>query len=68
MFYTLGLPYQTYLLLQLQGAKVKVCGPTTLIPRYISSLGVEVETNLKKALEWCDVANVFTCTTRTNGY
>ena len=44
--------------LQLQGAKVKVCGPTTLIPRYISSLGVEVETDLKKALEWCDVANV----------
>ncbi|CAM1346691.1 aspartate carbamoyltransferase catalytic subunit [Tenacibaculum crassostreae] len=44
--------------LQLQGAKVKVCGPTTLIPRYISTLGVEVETNLKKALEWCDVANV----------
>ncbi|KAB1159809.1 aspartate carbamoyltransferase catalytic subunit [Tenacibaculum aiptasiae] len=44
--------------LQLQGAKVKVCGPTTLIPRYITSLGVEVETNLKKALEWCDVANV----------
>ncbi len=44
--------------LQLQGAKVKVCGPTTLIPKYISSLGVEVETDLKKALEWCDVANV----------
>tara|TARA_B100000767_G_scaffold166818_1_gene156199 strand:+ start:2101 stop:3030 length:930 start_codon:yes stop_codon:yes gene_type:complete len=44
--------------LQLQGAKIKVCGPTTLIPKYISSLGVEVETNLKKALEWCDVANV----------
>ena len=44
--------------LQLQGAKVKVCGPTTLIPKYISNLGVEVETNLKKALEWCDVANV----------
>ena len=44
--------------LQLQGAKVKVCGPTTLIPKYITSLGVEVETNLKKALEWCDVANV----------
>ncbi|MBE7647992.1 aspartate carbamoyltransferase catalytic subunit [Tenacibaculum finnmarkense genomovar finnmarkense] len=44
--------------LQLQGAKVKVCGPTTLIPRYITSLGVEVETDLKKALEWCDVANV----------
>ena len=44
--------------LQLKGAKVKVCGPTTLIPKYISSLGVEVETDLKKALEWCDVANV----------
>lgn len=44
--------------LQLQGARVKVCGPTTLIPKYITSLGVEVETNLKKALAWCDVANV----------
>ncbi len=44
--------------LKLQGASVKVCGPTTLIPKYISSLGVEVETNLKKALQWCDVANV----------
>ncbi len=44
--------------LQLQGAQVKVCGPTTLIPKYISSLGVEVENDLKKALEWCDVANV----------
>ena len=44
--------------LKLQGAEVKVCGPTTLIPRYITSLGVEVETNIKKALEWCDVANV----------
>ena len=44
--------------LQLQGAEVKVCGPTTLIPKYISSLGVEVEANLKKALDWCDVANV----------
>jgi|TARA_B100000795_G_scaffold67616_1_gene46539 aspartate carbamoyltransferase catalytic subunit len=44
--------------LQLQGAQVKVCGPTTLIPKHIASLGVSVETNLKKALEWCDVANV----------
>ena len=44
--------------LQLQGASVKICGPTTLIPKYITSLGVSVETNLKKALEWCDVANV----------
>ena len=44
--------------LKLQGADVKVCGPTTLIPKYISSLGVSVETNIKKALKWCDVANV----------
>ncbi|MCK5815159.1 MAG: aspartate carbamoyltransferase catalytic subunit [Flavobacteriaceae bacterium] len=44
--------------LKLQGAEVKVCGPTTLIPKYITSLGVEVETNLQKALNWCDVANV----------
>ncbi len=44
--------------LQLQGAEVMVCGPTTLIPKYISSLGVKVEHNLKKALEWCDVANM----------
>ena len=44
--------------LKLQGAEVKVCGPTTLIPKHIASLGVKVETNIKKALEWCDVANV----------
>ena len=44
--------------LKLQGAEVMVCGPTTLIPKYISSLGVLVEHNLKKALEWCDVANM----------
>ena len=44
--------------LKLQGAEVKVCGPTTLIPKHIESLGVGVETNIKKALEWCDVANV----------
>lgn len=44
--------------LKLQGADVKVCGPKTLIPKHIKSLGVEVETNLKKALKWCDVANV----------
>jgi aspartate carbamoyltransferase catalytic subunit len=44
--------------LQLQGAEVKVCGPTTLIPKHIESLGVQIETNLRKALEWCDVANV----------
>ena len=44
--------------LKLQGAEVKVCGPKTLIPKHIESLGVSVETNLKKALEWCDVANM----------
>lgn len=44
--------------LQMQGAEVKVCGPKTLIPKYIDSLGVKVESNLRKALEWCDVANM----------
>ena len=44
--------------LKLQGAEIKVCGPKTLIPKYIESLGVSVEYDLKKALEWCDVANV----------
>jgi aspartate carbamoyltransferase catalytic subunit len=40
------------------GAEVMVCGPATLIPRHIASLGVRVEHNLLKALEWCDVANM----------
>jgi aspartate carbamoyltransferase catalytic subunit len=44
--------------LQMLGAEVKVCGPKTLIPRYIESLGVKVESSLRKALEWCDVANM----------
>lgn len=44
--------------LQLQGAEVMVCGPKTLIPKYIDKLGVKVETNLIKALKWCDVANM----------
>jgi aspartate carbamoyltransferase catalytic subunit len=44
--------------LQKLGAEVMVCGPTTLMPKYISSLGVKVEHNLRKALEWCDVANM----------
>jgi aspartate carbamoyltransferase catalytic subunit len=44
--------------LQKMGAEVMVCGPATLLPKYISSLGVLVETNLRKALEWCDVANM----------
>jgi aspartate carbamoyltransferase catalytic subunit len=44
--------------LQMQGAEVKVCGPKTLIPKHIESIGVTVESNLRKALEWCDVANM----------
>jgi aspartate carbamoyltransferase catalytic subunit len=40
------------------GAEVMVCGPTTLIPKYINALGVKVEHNLVKALNWCDVANM----------
>jgi aspartate carbamoyltransferase catalytic subunit len=44
--------------LQKLGATVKVCGPKTLIPKYIEKLGVEVETNFIKALNWCDVANM----------
>ncbi|MFD2727559.1 aspartate carbamoyltransferase catalytic subunit [Hyunsoonleella rubra] len=44
--------------LQMQGAEVMVCGPKTLIPKYIDKLGVKVETDLRKALNWCDVANM----------
>ncbi|MEI7734624.1 MAG: aspartate carbamoyltransferase catalytic subunit [Ferruginibacter sp.] len=46
-------------LLKKMGAEVMVAGPPTLIPKYIhEAFGVKVEYNLKKALEWCDVANV----------
>ena len=44
--------------LQMQGAEVAVCGPKTLIPKHIESLGVRVELDLEKALAWCDVANM----------
>ncbi len=44
--------------LQKQGAEVMVCGPVTLLPRYIRDLGVRVELDVRKALRWCDVANV----------
>ncbi|MFY7989873.1 MAG: aspartate carbamoyltransferase catalytic subunit [Fluviicola sp.] len=44
--------------LQKLGAEVMVCGPTTLIPKYIDQLGVKVEHNLQRALNWCDVANM----------
>src|SRR3954466_5497132 len=40
------------------GAEVLVCGPPTLLPKYIGQLGVKVEWDLQKALAWCDVANV----------
>jgi len=46
------------LCLQKLGAEVMVCGPTTLLPRHIASLGVKVEHDLLKALSWCDVANM----------
>jgi len=44
--------------LQKQGAEVMVCGPKTLIPKHIEKLGVKVELDRRKALQWCDVANV----------
>ena len=44
--------------LQKLGAEVMVCGPATLIPKYIKDLNVRVEHDLRKALEWCDVANM----------
>ncbi|MFT7426424.1 MAG: aspartate carbamoyltransferase catalytic subunit, partial [Algoriphagus sp.] len=44
--------------LQKLGAEVMVCGPITLLPKHIESLGVKVELDVKKALQWCDVANV----------
>lgn len=40
------------------GANVKLCGPPTLIPKYITELGVSIEYDIQKALEWCDIANV----------
>ena len=44
--------------LQKLGAEVMVCGPTTLIPKYMSELGVKTSHNIEKALKWCDVANM----------
>lgn len=44
--------------LQKLGAEVMVCGPVTLLPKFIGSLGVKVELDVRKALEWCDVANI----------
>jgi aspartate carbamoyltransferase catalytic subunit len=44
--------------LQLQGAEVAVCGPKTLIPKHLATLGVKVFDDVREALKWCDVANV----------
>src|SRR5690606_28022649 len=44
--------------LKKMGAEVVVCGPPTLIPKHIGSLGVNVSYNIRETLEWCDVANV----------
>ncbi|WP_425392641.1 aspartate carbamoyltransferase catalytic subunit [Ekhidna sp.] len=44
--------------LQTLGAEVMVCGPATLLPKHIGELGVKVETSIRKALEWCDIANI----------
>jgi len=44
--------------LQMQGAEVCVCGPKSLLPKHIEKLGVKVENNLIKTLQWCDVANM----------
>jgi aspartate carbamoyltransferase catalytic subunit len=44
--------------LQKLGAKVRVCGPPTLMPKFIHKLGVGVSYNVRETLQWCDVANV----------
>ncbi len=44
--------------LQKVGAQVKLCAPKSLLPQYIESLGVEIETDLMKTLQWCDAVNM----------
>jgi aspartate carbamoyltransferase catalytic subunit len=44
--------------LQKLGADIAVCGPTTLIPKHLHELGIKIFTDVKQALQWCDVANV----------
>lgn len=44
--------------LQKMGAEVMICGPATLVPKYITTLGVKVVTDVFEALQWCDVANI----------
>tara|TARA_X000000950_G_scaffold100761_3_gene127352 strand:- start:3745 stop:4674 length:930 start_codon:yes stop_codon:yes gene_type:complete len=45
-------------LLRRLGAKIMLCGPSTLIPKYINEMGVLVKNDIREALEWCDVANI----------
>ena len=45
-------------LLKKLGAQIMLCGPTTLMPKYIGDMGVSVGNNIREALEWCDVANI----------
>ena len=44
--------------LKMQGANVKLCGPNSLMPKYIDKLGVEIINNFDDALQWCDVVNM----------
>ncbi len=44
--------------LQKMGAQVRVCGPSTLIPKFLNTMGVDVSYNLKESIQWCDVANI----------
>lgn len=46
------------LCLHLLGAQVRVCGPPTLIPKWIGALGAEVSYDVQETLRWADVANV----------
>ena len=57
IFYILELLCQIFLLSKNSVQKVMVCGPH-INPKHIEHLGVTVETNLQKALQWADVANV----------
>ena len=44
--------------LKILGAKIKVCGPKSLIPKFIQSLDVTYEPNLDSGLAWCDAVNI----------
>jgi aspartate carbamoyltransferase catalytic subunit len=38
------------------GAEVTVCGPKSLMPVFVESLGVNVSYDLEETLGWCDIA------------